>query len=102
MSRSLIEKLDGPSILHEMVHRLFKWQTSELSEILPAILDPHPNAPKVYAVDTEFYQSKSGGAIQITELAFVDVKTGQVVVNAAFDDQRAINASRKLKVQPFR
>jgi hypothetical protein len=102
MSRSLIEKLDGPSILYEMFHRLFKWQTSELSEILPAILDPHPNAPKVYAVDTEFYQPKSGGAIQITELAFIDVKTGQVVVNAAFDDQRAIDASRKLKVQPFR
>ena len=67
MSRSLIEKLDGPIILHEMVDRLFKWQTSELSEILPAILGPHPNAPKVYAVDTEFYQPKSGGVVVKSE-----------------------------------
>jgi hypothetical protein len=89
MSRTLTEKLDGRSVLYKMAHQDFRWQTSDLAEILLAILNPNLDAPKIYAVDTEFHQPKMGGAIQITEVAFVDIKTGQVVVNAAFnDDQR--------------
>ncbi len=97
MSRSLIERLDGPQTLVEMANRNFEPDTSELTEILSAILNPNPDGPKVYAVDTEFHQPRTGGALQISEVAYVDVKTGQIVVNAILtDDKRAVDASTKL------
>lgn len=97
MSKSLIGNLDGLRLQHEMAHRNFMCQNSDLAEILLAITDPNPNAPSLYALDTEFYQPRMGGALKITEVAFVNIKTGQIAVNVSFDDDhRAMNASRKL------
>lgn len=54
----------------------------------------------MYAVDTEFHQPYSGGAINISEVAFVDVRTGQIVVNAVLgDDNRALDASTMLALR---
>lgn len=61
------------------------------------MLCPRPGGLRVYALDTEF--SAVAGRLNVTEVAVVDVKTGQVVVNAVFDDNRALIASTKLKIQ---
>lgn len=55
MSKSLIGNLDGLRLQHEMAHRNFRCQNSDLAEILLAITDQNPNAPSLYALDTEFY-----------------------------------------------
>lgn len=57
-SRTLIEKLDGRSVLYQMAHRVFRWQASDLAEILLFVLDLNLDAPKICVVDTEFYQTE--------------------------------------------
>lgn len=70
---------------------------SDLAEILLAITDPNPNAPSLYALDTEFYQPRIGGALKATEVGFVNIKTGRIAVKVSFDEDRmAMSASRKL------
>lgn len=97
MSKNLITNLDGPKVLH-MACRNLKWQDLDLVKIISTVMSTNSQSPRMFAVDTEFYQPKSGGAVKVTEIAFVDVKTDQLVVHAAFDDeQRAIDALAKLK-----
>ena len=62
-------------------------------------MDRRPDAPPGLAVGTEFHHSVREGQFRITEVAFVNIETGQLVVNAVFrDDQRAVDASTKLKL----
>jgi len=97
MSVQLIEKLNGPQVLSGMLNRIFKSESPELTDVLSAISNPDPDGPRVYAIDTEFYQPHTGGGRKISEVAFVDVKTGQIVVDAVLNDEkRAVEASTKL------
>ena len=97
MSVRLIEKLNGPQVLFGMLNRVFKSQSPELIYVLSAISNPDPDGPWVYTVDTEFYQPHTGGGRTISEVAFVDVKTGQIVVDAVLNDRkRTVEASTKL------
>ena len=157
MRRSLIENLDGRSILYNMAHSVLTCDDPDFEGILSTILnepsnhslpmmpsrDPpdqgtvsaddtespsvedenllgagqtlragqkrkwlgdsapkeNPRAPNLYAIDTEFYQPKHGTPRQTTEVAIVDVGTGQVVVNAVFgDDEKAIEVCRKVRL----
>ncbi|RDL33841.1 uncharacterized protein BP5553_08209 [Venustampulla echinocandica] len=59
ISRTLIERLDGRSVLHKMAIKLLRG-SSGLAEILLPISDPNPDAPRVFVVDTEFYQPEMG------------------------------------------
>jgi hypothetical protein len=56
ISVRLIEKLNGPQVLSRMLNRVFKSESLELTDILSAISNPDPDGPRVYAIDTEFYQ----------------------------------------------
>jgi hypothetical protein len=56
MSVRLIEKLNGPQVLSGMLNRIFKSESPELTDVLSAISNPDPDGPRVYAIDTEFYQ----------------------------------------------
>lgn len=89
--------MNGSKVLAETSNHTFEWRNPDLANILLAISNPDSDGPKVYAVDTEFHQPLSGGAIKISEVAFVDVRTGRIVVNAALgDDKRALDTSIKL------
>ena len=88
MSVRLIEKLNGPQVLSGMLNRIFKSESPELTDVLSAISNPDPDGPRVYAIDTEFYQPHTGGGRTISEVAFVDVKTGQIVVDAVLNDEK--------------
>jgi hypothetical protein len=97
MSVRLIEKLNGPQVLSRMLNRIFKSESPELTDVLSAISNPDPDGPRVYAIDTEFYQPHTGGGRKISEVAFADVKTGQIVVDAVLNDEKgAVEASTKL------
>lgn len=100
MSRSLVENLDAPGVLTGMSDRIFESKTSDLAHIFQAILNPDPNGPRVYAVDTEFYRPSTKGSSVISEVAFIDVKNGLVVLHAVLDDdKRAMEASTKLTLR---
>ena len=100
VSRSLVENLDAPKGLTGMSDQIFEWKTFDLAHIFQAILNPDPNGPKVYAVDTEFYRPSTKGSSIISEVAFINVKKGQIVLHAVLDDdKRATEASTKLALQ---
>ena len=86
MSKNLITNLDGPKVLHEMACRDLKCQNLDFVKIIPTVRSTNSQSPRIFVVDLEFYQPKSGGAVKVTEIAFVDVKTGQLVIHAAFGD----------------
>jgi hypothetical protein len=44
----------------EMSNRVLKWRNTELAEILLAMKDTSMDAPKTYAVDTEFSSLRRG------------------------------------------
>ena len=76
---------------------MFKSESPKLTYVLSAISNPDPDGPRVYAVDTEFYQPHTGGGRTVSEVACVDVKTGQTVVDAVLNvEKRAVEASTKL------
>lgn len=86
-----------PKFLQILASWDFQWKGyKDLAAILPVLLDPHPDAPKVYTLDTEFYRLESG-QIRVTEVAFVNVKTGRIAVNAVLDEQRIPDATTKLR-----
>ena len=97
MSVRLIEKLDWQQALSRMSSGLFKSNNFEFTDILSAILNPDPDGPRVYAVDAEIFMSTKGGTEIVIEITFVEVKIGQIVVDAVFNNgQRALEASTKL------
>jgi hypothetical protein len=49
----------------------------------------------VYALDTEFRRLPSG-QFEVTEAAFVDVKTGRIVVHTVLEHKRTETAATKL------
>src|SRR5207249_3490209 len=81
-----------PSLLCKLGHANFSTGHGSLESIIDTLLNPC--GPRVFAVDTEFWNLS--GKNQITEVAFVDVRTGEVVVHAVFDDHRALEASSKM------
>jgi hypothetical protein len=88
----------APSILHGLAHQAFPLWSSESKEVIQALLDSSPDAPNIYSLDTEFRYATHSGGHRITEVALVDVKTGQLVVHAVFDPVRAFEASKKLEL----
>jgi hypothetical protein len=82
----------APSILHGLAHQAFPLWSSESKEVIQALLDSSPDAPNIYSLDTEFWYATHSGGQRITEVALVDVKTGQLVVHAVFDPVRAFEA----------
>lgn len=81
-----------PSLLHKLGHANFSTDHGSLKSAINTLLNPC--GPRVFAVDTEFWNLS--GRNQITEVAFVNVRTGKVVVHAVFDDHRALEASSKM------
>ena len=77
MSRGLVGNLDAPKVLSDQI---FASKTSGLAHIFRAILNPDPNEPRVYAVDTEFYRPSTKGSSIFSEVAFIEVKNGQIVM----------------------
>lgn len=97
MSKSLFNNFDGPKVLTDTANRIFEWRTSDLAEILLAVLNLDPKGLKVYTVNTEFYRPATGGASIMTEVAFVNVINDQVIVYGVLkDNKRAVDASIKL------
>lgn len=89
--------MNGSEVLAEISNHTFEWRNTDLANVLLAISNPDSDGPKVYAVDTEFHQPFSGGAIKISEVAFIDVRAGRNFVDAGLsDDKRALNISIKL------
>jgi hypothetical protein len=77
-----------------MANHTVKWNNTKLKAAIQNLLCPPPGGPKVYALDTEYSLRRT--APEVTEVAFVDIRSGQVVVDAAFDDYRALVASSKM------
>jgi len=59
-------------------------------------LDSRPDSLKAYALVTEFYTERKTGERRVSEIAIVEVKTGNIVVHAAFNNLRAMEAHTKL------
>ncbi|KAH8817215.1 hypothetical protein F5884DRAFT_830312 [Xylogone sp. PMI_703] len=70
-------------------------QYPELSEMMSILSDTSPDAPRLYALDTEF-RRVAKGLIKVTEAAIIDVRIGRIVVNAVLDERRIMEVSTKL------
>lgn len=57
------------------------------------MLFPNPGTPTVYVVDTEFAPFKTE---EVTEIAFVNVSSGQVMVHGIFQEHRALELRLKM------
>lgn len=94
--RSLIK--NGSNILHDLARRTFSWNSlsPRLQTTLRALLDSKPDAPKAYALDTEFYRERKTGERKVSEIAIVEIETGNIVVHATFNNLRAMEVHIKL------
>lgn len=92
--RSFVEKV--PQFLQILATKDFRRKSDDkLAAILPVLLDARPDGPNVYALDTEFRPLPSGQS-EVTEAAFVDVKTGRIVVHTILEHKRTETAATKL------
>ena len=90
--RSFAEKV--PQFLQILATKDFRQKLDDkLAAILPVLLDTRPDGPNVYALDTVYRRLPSGQS-EITEAAFVDVKTGRIVVHEVVEHKwRATGAT---------
>lgn len=96
MLTKYIRGLDPVRTLSRFLTHRFASRDSYFKAILSAILDPDPDGPRVYAVDTEFHRAP-GANLAISEVAFVDAKSGKIVVDAILGDKmRGVAANQKL------
>jgi hypothetical protein len=85
-----------PQFLHTLATNNLLWKSDDrLAAILPALLDTRPDGPEIYALDTEYRRLPSGQR-EVTEVAFVDIKTGRIVVHAVLEHNHTENAVTKL------
>lgn len=74
----------------------YQWTNHrDLAAIIPVLLDTSPDAPTLYALDTEFCRLESG-RFKMTEAAIIDVKASRIAVSAVLDERRAVEVSTKL------
>lgn len=87
------------SLLQDFNRRVFSWGSTDSVGIVDILLQSNPEAPNVYAIDTEHWLSRQcGQQYNIREVAICNVRTGQLVVNAALEPVAAFKAAERLRL----
>jgi hypothetical protein len=96
--------MKAPGILNRIVSEAIPLQHPDpkFKKVIHALLDSRPDAPRVYALDTEFSRFKKDKQCNVSEVAMVDIRTGGLVAHTILDPGRAIRASEKLSSSRIR
>jgi len=81
---------DTPRILQRLADETFRFGPY-LTKFTRVLLDESPEAPRIFALDTEFTIKKD-----ILEIAILDVRTGRLTVDAVFDTKQRVDSNMKL------
>ncbi len=91
MTEALVMK--APGILNRIVSEPIPLQHPDpnFTRVIHALLDSRPDAPRVYALDTEFSRFKKDKQRNVSEVAMVDIHTRGLILiaHAIFDPGRA-------------
>lgn len=83
---------DTPAALRTLQENTFTLQPCRLQTIVHALHNQGLKGPRIFCIDTEFTIQKVA-----TEIAAVDLRSGQLIVNAVFDRRQHFEAALKLK-----
>jgi hypothetical protein len=83
---------DTPAALRTLQESTFTLQPCLLQTIVHALHNQGLKGPRIFCIDTEFTLQKVA-----TEIAVVDLRSGQLAVNAVFDRRQHFEAAFKLR-----